>query len=773
MKSYLSLIPISAKVRKRQNRMTLLCIIISVLLVTTIFSMADMAIRMEKTRVMEKQGAWHIMLREPTAQQVEQVAQRPEVAALSRYDGLNFDLSGAYAIDGKTCVVVGGDSSLLTDIYNNLTEGSYPDSAGEVVLSNRAKTMLSVEVGDRITLHTPAGDFTYTVSGFGGDVTISSDADVVGAFVSWDALQELAQANQSQLAPVCFVRFRDHLNLRKVISELKTTEGLTDLEVSENTALLGLSGFSSDSYVMGMYLVAAILFVLVLTAGVFMIAGSLNSRTAQRTQLFGMLRCIGASRAQIMHLVKLEALYWCRTAVPAGVLMGVAATWVLCALLRFGAGAEFVQIPLFGVSGIGILSGVLVGVLTVLLSSISPARRAANVSPVAAVAGNVSRSGKVSCPVTVRFFRIETALGIHHAVASPKNLLLMTGSFALSILMILSFSVLVQWVQFALNPLSPWAPDVFYSSPENRCEIDKSFAEEVASRPYVKRAFGRMYQSLPAEYQGTQGQIDLISYESQQFEWAEEDLVEGEIAAVREGRGVLTVFDKSNSLRAGDIIRIGEREFVVAGVLKDSPFSASDQPTVICSEGLFQEITGQDAYAVLDVQLTKDASGQDIEQLHRLAEGRYSFYDRLDQNRDSRNTYFMFCLFVYGFLFVVTLITIIHTANSIAMSVSARIRQYGAMRAVGMEQRQIQKMITAESAAYTLLGLLAGCGLGLPLHHFLYGQMITKYWGTAWQLPWTSVGGILLLLVCTALLVPRIPGKRVCSMAVSETINEL
>lgn len=191
MKSYLSLIPISAKVRKRQNRMTLLCIIISVLLVTTIFSMADMAIRMEKTRVMEKQGAWHIMLREPTSQQVEQVAQRPEVAALSRYDGLNFDLSSAYAIDGKTCVVVGGDSSLLTDIYNDLTEGSYPDSADEVVLSNRAKTMLSVEVGDRVTLHTPAGDFAYTVSGFGGDVTISSDADVVGAFVSWDALQEL------------------------------------------------------------------------------------------------------------------------------------------------------------------------------------------------------------------------------------------------------------------------------------------------------------------------------------------------------------------------------------------------------------------------------------------------------------------------------------------------------------------------------------------------------------------------------------------------------
>ena len=128
---------------------------------------------------------------------------------------------------------------------------------------------------------------------------------------------------------------------------------------------------------------------------------------------------------------------------------------------------------------------------------------------------------------------------------------------------------------------------------------------------------------------------------------------------------------------------------------------------------------------------------------------------------------------MYGFLVVITLITIIHTANSVAMSVSARTRQYGAMRALGMDERQIQKMITTESAAYTLLGLIAGCGLGLPLHYFLYGQMITNYWGAAWHLPLSSVGGILLLLVCTALLVPLVPGKRICNMAVSETINEL
>lgn len=773
MKNYLSLIPISARVRKRQNRMTMLCIIISVLLVTAIFSMADMAIRMETTRAIEEHGNWHIMLKEPSEQQTEQIAQCTDVMASARYDVLNFDLSQNYTINGKNCVIAGSDASFLSDIYDDLTEGHFPIKENEILLSNRAKELISKNIGDTITIHTPAGDFDYTISGFGGDVTISTDADIVGAFLNWDSFRDLVEAEGSKLAPVFYVRFAENVNIRKAIAELRQTEGFTAETLSENTALLGLTGFSSDSYMMGIYLVAAILFVLVLAAGVFMIAGSLNSRTAERTQFFGMLRCIGASRAQIMHIVRLEALYWCKTAVPIGVGIGVLITWLLCALLRFGVGAEFAQIPLFGVSIVGIISGIVVGVLTVLLSSISPAKRAAGVSPVAAVTGNLSENGNTSRPIRRSFLKIETTLGVHHAVSSPKNLLLMTGSFALSIIMILSFSVLVQWVQMALNPLKPWAPDVFYASPDNLCEIEKSFVEEVESFPYVKRVFGRMYQSLPAKYEGKSGQIDLISYEDQQFQWAEEDLVAGDISTVIEEGGVLTVFDKSNSLKVGDTIQLEQAELTVAGILKDSPFDTSDQPTVICSEKTFQKITGKDAYAILDVQLAKEATAQNVNELHALADEHYRFYDRLAQNKDTQNTYYMFCLFVYGFLAVITLITIIHTVNSISMSVSSRIRQYGAMRAVGMDGLQIKKMISVEAATYTALGLLAGCGLGLPLHYFLYTQMITNYWGTAWQIPFTSIGGILVLLVFTSVLAPFAPAKRICNMAVSETINEL
>ena len=91
MKNYLSLIPISARVHRRQNRMTLLCIIFSVFLVTTIFSMADMVIREEKNRLINRHGDWYIKLEHISDSEAEEIGRRPEVSVVSWYDVLNAD----------------------------------------------------------------------------------------------------------------------------------------------------------------------------------------------------------------------------------------------------------------------------------------------------------------------------------------------------------------------------------------------------------------------------------------------------------------------------------------------------------------------------------------------------------------------------------------------------------------------------------------------------------------------------------------------------------
>ena len=79
MRSYLSLIPISAKVRRRQNRMTRLCIIFAVFLVTGIFSMADIFIQSETANVKEASGNWHINLENISEEDAASIARRPDV----------------------------------------------------------------------------------------------------------------------------------------------------------------------------------------------------------------------------------------------------------------------------------------------------------------------------------------------------------------------------------------------------------------------------------------------------------------------------------------------------------------------------------------------------------------------------------------------------------------------------------------------------------------------------------------------------------------------
>lgn len=790
MKSYLDLIPISAKVHKRQNRMTLSCIVIAVFLVTAIFSMTDMAIRMEKTRAVERQGDWHIQLRHVPDEEAKLIAMRPDVAAVSWFSSVNDDLSRDVSIEGKEAVVCGADEVLVTEMMRSMKSGRFPQSDREILLTANAEQILGLRIGDTVTAETPAGGMDYTISGFGGDAVYTALNDGIGAFLTQEAfLGFSASMETDDPGPMYYVLFKKGINARKAIGDIRKQYGLTDENLSENTAILGLTGFSSNSYVMGFYAIVAILMVLILTAGVLMIAGSLNSKIAERARFFGMLRCIGASRAQIIRFVRLEALYWCKTAVPIGVVLGVSVTWGLCAILRFGIGGDFGQMPLFQVSAAGIFCGIAVGILTVFISAQAPAKRAARVSPMAAVTGGTEHAKSAGRAANTRFFRIETALGVHHAAAAKKNLFLMTGSFALSIVMFLSFSSILAWTNQVIPSLREWTPELTISSPDASCTIPGDLVAELETMPGVKRAFGRMYRSLPAEYQGKTGRIDLISYEAYQFRWAENTLAAGDVAKVLAGGSdVLTVFDDSNSLKVGDRIWLGageenqeemggmgdnDGELFVAGVLETSPFDSTDTPTVICSEDTFRRLTGENAYAVIDIQLTKRAGEGEVNAIRALTGDVYRFSDRREVNREARSTYWMFNLFVYGFLAVIAMITVLNIINSISMSVAARLRQYGAMRAVGMDGRQVAKMIAAETATYVLAGFAVGCAAGLPLHRFLFSRLITAYWGTPWKIPLAALGVIVILIAAAAWAAAYAPAKRIRNMMVTETINEL
>ncbi|MCH5187984.1 MAG: FtsX-like permease family protein [Oscillospiraceae bacterium] len=595
--------------------------------------------------------------------------------------------------------------------------------------------------------------------------------------MSTKAFRELCGVN----APEYYVQFRGGaLSVRKALEDIKEQYGLSSGNIKQNTIIMAAMGLSENQYMQTFYSTAAVLFVLILAAGVLMISGSMNSNVAQRSQFFGMLRCIGAGRKQIIRFVRLEALNWCKLAIPTGAVLGTVVSWALCAVLHYLVGGEVADIPIFNVSPVGIVSGIVVGLLTVLLAAQAPAKRAAKVSPVAAVQGSEENKKNIRRAANTGLMKIETALGAHHAMAAKKNLLLMTGSFALSIILFLCFSVLVELVGYLL-PQKSYAPDLEITSKDLSNSVDSSLLDEISALPGVKQTVGRKYvYDVPAELgrEMAESNVDIISYDEVQLGWLPEDkdLRKGsDIAKVYgDSNYVLTIYDKDVPLKYGDKIQIGTAELEIAGMLKYSPFSndgrTGGEVIIICSEETFSRLTGVNGYAIIEAQLAKDAPESTVRSVRRMADGKYNFRDRRDEADQS--IYRAFMLFVYGFLAIIAMITVLNIVNSVSMSVSSRMKQYGAMRAIGMSTRQLTKMIAAEAVTYAVSGCVVGCGVGLPLNKLMYDFLITSHFDYfTWSVPVLPIAIILLFVAFASAAAVYAPAKRIRDMSIVGTIH--
>ena len=603
MKSYLSLIPISARVRRRQNRMTLLCIIFSVFLVTAIFSMADMDIRMEQARLTEKHA------------------------------------------------------------------------------------------------------------------------------------QEF------------------------------TLQTIMNTSMGKNLFLLG-----------------GVLFILILLAGVLMISGSINSKVAQRTKFFGMMRCIGMSRQQLKRFVRLEALNWCKTAIPVGVVLGTVSSWVLCAILRFVVREEFSTIPLFGISPIGIISGIVMGMVTVLLAARAPAKQAAKVSPVAAISGNMENTGRVRRAVRIGAFPIEISLGTHHAVSARKNLILMTGSFALSIILFLTFSALLDFAGNLL-PQSVSDADITISGETGVNCVPQETVEIIRGMDGVKNIFGRRSAfEVPAELgqEGLPQVVDLISFDDFDLAALKKDgrlKKNSNLSKVYgDGGGVLVICDPDAPLGIGDAIQVNGETLTVEGMLKYDLFSedglSNGRVSIISSGETFVRLTGITDYSLVMVQTARDVTDGNVADIRAvLGEGIV-----LRDGREERTsgTYTAFVLGTYGFLAIIAMVTVLNIMNSISMSVSAKSKQYGAMRAVGMENRQVTHMIAAEAITYASYGCVIGCIVGLVSGRMVYKLLIDgRFPYAVWTIPVSRMFVVVVFVAAATYAAIYAPAKRMREMAVTATINEL
>lgn len=779
MKHYLKLVPISAKIHRKQSKMTRICITLAVLLVAVMFGLADMYLQGVTQHQIEESGNWHYEFHSIDTQTASFISARPEVAIAGWHDTVSSE--AGYSIKEQSVSISAQEKGVFEGIFlNDIIEGEYPDGPNEIAVSSSLKNTASVSLNETVELYKPDGSVTeYLIVGLLDDTKtsrlIAGDTPIVvmtpeglGAGLA------VSDTNESYV-----VRFSHLCNIPDTINDIKAKNNLSDEQITGNIPLLSIQGqIKGKTGVNPIYQVAFILSVIVMLTCILMISSSLNSNVAERTEFFGMLRCLGATKKQIMRFVRLEGLYWCKTAIPIGVIFSIVIVWILSAIMRVINPQWFSSMPIFGISWISIVASILLGLLTVLLAARSPAKKAAKVSPLTAVSGNAGQTASFRKAANTKAFKIETALGIHHAKAKKRNYILMTGAFAVCITLFLTFSTLVDFMRNAFVP-PDYTPELSIASETNTCSIDKELLEQIKQNDIVKRAYGRMFAyDVPVENNGQSYNANLISYEENQFEWAADSLVDGSIETVmqRENQALFVQTENMN-VQVGDDITLTinnkQQTVTVAGILSDSPLARVEgTETFFCSEETFTALTGEKGYTIIDIQFKNNASSEDVKAIESLfSNGGVVFSDSLSGVQQQRNLYHTFAVLVYGFLSIIVAITIFHIMNTINMGVAAKMKEYGGMRAIGMSNRQLVGMIIAEAGTYAISGVIWGCIIGLPMHWVIYVSLITNIWGTAWSVPVVPLILIIAIVLLTSLLAVRGPAKRLERMSIIENIN--
>ena len=778
MKHYLKLVPISAKIHRKQSKMTRICITLAVLLVAVMFGLADMYLQGVTRHEMEESGNWHYEFHSIDTQTASFISARPDVEIAGWHNTISSE--AGYSIKEQTISISAQERKVFEDIFlNGITEGEYPDTPNEIAVSSSFKNTASVSLNETIALCKPDGNTTdYLIVGFLNDTEtsrlITGNTPIV--VMTPEGLGTLAVNNAIENYVIQFSRL---CNIPDIINDIKAGNNLSDEQITENIPLLSIQGqLEGKTGVNQIYQVAFILSVIVMLTCILMISSSLNSNVAERTEFFGMLRCLGATKRQIMRFVRLEGLYWCKTAIPIGIIFSVVIVWILSAAMRVINPQWFSSMPILGISWISVIASILLGLLTVLLAARSPAKRAAKVSPLTAVSGNAGQTASFRKAANTTAFKIETALGIHHAKAKKKNYILMTGAFAVCITLFLTFSTLVDFMKNAFVP-PVYTPELSIASETNNCSIFNELLEQIKQNDVVKRAYGRMFAyEVPAENNGKNYNANLISYEENQFRWAADSLIAGSIETVMQQENqVLFVQTGNIDVQVGDNISltINNRPQIVtvAGILSDSPLARVEgTETFFCSEATFTALTGETGYTIIDIQFENNASSEDVKAIESIfSNGGVIFSDSLSQIQQQRNLYHTFAILVYGFLSIIVAITIFHIMNTISMGAATKMKEYGAMRAIGMSNRQLIKMIIAEAGTYAINGVIWGCIIGLPMHWIIYVSLITNIWRTAWSVPFIPLILIIAIVLSASLLAVREPAKRLQRMSIVENIS--
>ncbi len=526
--------------------------------------------------------------------------------------------------------------------------------------------------------------------------------------------------------------------------------------------------------------VAGIIIFVIMISSILVIRNGFSISVVERYKQFGLLSSVGATTKQIRKSVLFEGLLIGAIAIPIGILLGILSTFLLIVLCT--TILEELNFLYLSISWLSMLLIIIPTMIIILLSCWVPSLMASRMSAVEAIRSNQSikmKRKRLKTPKIIsKVFGIGGEVSYKNLKRSKKKYQTTVLSLIVSIIMFITLSAFIDLVfylfigyydnsysydlvvdtsiegenmsvedallelekrkelilsiegldRYALERrayLSTEDPKLFvedyydyyisyYDRPleEFYGNIEVSTLGEEEFKKYVESIGGKV-----EDYQDGAILIDRVSLEYYR------KFYEMNLLRVREGESI-TLFgripnsDKKEEFSIKILKRTDKKPLSMpSGIMTDAT------PRLIVSDSYFEK----NFVGTLDMSIYINTSDSKkiIERIEQYNDNTdtFKFYDYQSEKKAQEAIRLLVYIFSYGFIVVITLIGVTNIFNTITTNMMLRKGEFAMLRAIGMTDKEFNRMIRLESFFYGFKSLLIGIIVSIILTYWMHSSL--------------------------------------------------
>ena len=538
-------------------------------------------------------------------------------------------------------------------------------------------------------------------------------------------------------------------------------------QFSSQRFLISLETDQKDTSFFGLRYLAAIAIGIIIFTSVFCIKNSFDISITEKNKQYGMLRSIGATKKQVRKNVLFEATILALIGIPLGIFLGYFASFILVKISNmFLKDLVVTQTEInfeliFDLNWMSAAISALLGMVTIYLSSLRIARKAAKVSPINSIRNSADikiKSKKLKVPKLIKsIFKIGGEISYKNMKRNKKRYRVTVISIVLSIMVYIS---LTAFMQIMLKQLQAALGNIDY---DISCHIYKENDEEITKLNNIAKTTEGV-----TEY--TLLQSDVGKYDkkflNKEIKQISENFPDNEtVSIIAVGDIEYNKYIKSLGLNYNDIkdkailidtvstatidaskkpvreIRMlnlkendkfdvkrdnGEKlTFEIAKVTKKRPFATNEDMStpykilVLSNEyynKIFKDEKRYSAYYKI-----KDASKVKTQIEESLKDYKKYFISNVQERyNNEKHLITLVSIFLYGFIIIIILIGVTNIVNTITTSMELRKQEFAILRSVGMTNKEFNRMIRLETLFIGIKSLFFGIPLGTAIAYGIY-----------------------------------------------------